>query len=404
MPSKICCTPGRAQPIFQFQLGTPKHPQHHLSLSASCWAPSRIIFATATAFCRNYKHLKHRLPSSSVGFWAPSRILCLCGAFLSPVAGVDAVALLNSRGTRYARSTWYWRSEFASISISAARVESIRPLGGRVMGGYEACKGVEDVRRVNGNGAGYGSGKLRTPGVDLFAGDAPASLGVPAAEMRAGAGGAAWGQNAKAALSGRWRGTLTRRCPCPRTGTPMDTFIDNNAIEEVSPSRVRRVWLAVVWTLTFYLPSFMLSFVGGMKRPDRRTQTATNTGSRYRASLSSMRSRGRILRLIPSDGALTLVTDPSLQLANQNFTDTEPTEIGQLSAGQSADWYTATFQPKMKNYCKGPLVTRHARPRRSLRTPTSPSECGRCTLSCFGAVLMTGGARSGGNAKTGSTI
>ncbi|KAJ7431400.1 hypothetical protein B0H11DRAFT_1941804 [Mycena galericulata] len=24
MPSKICCTPGRAQPIFQFRLGTPK--------------------------------------------------------------------------------------------------------------------------------------------------------------------------------------------------------------------------------------------------------------------------------------------------------------------------------------------------------------------------------------------
>ncbi|KAJ7455033.1 hypothetical protein B0H11DRAFT_2244798 [Mycena galericulata] len=192
---------------------------------------------------------------------------------------------------------------------------------------------------------GYGSGRLRTPGVDPFAGDVPASLGVPAAELGAGAGGAARGQTVKAALPGRWRGTLTRRCPCPRTGTPMDTFIDNNAIEEVPPSRVRRVWLAVVWRLTFYLPSFMLSFVGGMKRPDNTDSndywvaiqglcltlcsgtTAISRRSRATASLSSMRSRGRILRLIPPDGALTLFTDPSWQLAIQNFTDTEPTEI-----------------------------------------------------------------------------
>ncbi|KAJ7430024.1 hypothetical protein B0H11DRAFT_2264467 [Mycena galericulata] len=46
----------------------------------SYWAPSRIIFATATAFCRNYEHPKHRLPPS-VGFWAPyvANSLCLCG-------------------------------------------------------------------------------------------------------------------------------------------------------------------------------------------------------------------------------------------------------------------------------------------------------------------------------------
>lgn len=63
-------------------------------------------------------------------------------------------------------------------------------------------------------------------------------------------------------------------------------------------------------------------------------------------------------------GCPSLVTDSSLALTIKNFTDTEPTAIhtsGSLSSGNSAalksnDWYTSVFQPKMKNYFKGPLV------------------------------------------------
>ncbi|KAJ7447390.1 hypothetical protein B0H11DRAFT_2248452, partial [Mycena galericulata] len=63
-----------------------------ISLSECCWAPSRIIFAAATAFCRNFKFTSQASPSSSVGFWAdtlPLRRLFIAGR------SVDAVALLN---------------------------------------------------------------------------------------------------------------------------------------------------------------------------------------------------------------------------------------------------------------------------------------------------------------------
>ena len=41
-------------------------------------------------------------------------------------------------------------------------------------------------------------------------------------------------------------------------------------VEEVPTSAARRVWLVIVWTLTWWIPSFLLSYVGRMKRPDIR--------------------------------------------------------------------------------------------------------------------------------------
>ena len=43
-----------------------------------------------------------------------------------------------------------------------------------------------------------------------------------------------------------------------------------NAIEEVPTSRSRRFWLYVVWATTWWIPSFCLSYIGRMKRPDVR--------------------------------------------------------------------------------------------------------------------------------------
>ncbi|KAI0307192.1 chitin synthase [Multifurca ochricompacta] len=43
-----------------------------------------------------------------------------------------------------------------------------------------------------------------------------------------------------------------------------------NAIEEVPTSRSRRFWLYIVWATTWWIPSFCLSSVGRMKRPDIR--------------------------------------------------------------------------------------------------------------------------------------
>ncbi|THG97676.1 hypothetical protein EW026_g4373 [Hermanssonia centrifuga] len=43
-----------------------------------------------------------------------------------------------------------------------------------------------------------------------------------------------------------------------------------NAVEELPTSRTRRLWLWTVWGTTFWVPSFLLSSLGGMKRPDVR--------------------------------------------------------------------------------------------------------------------------------------
>ncbi|KAI0065969.1 glycosyltransferase family 2 protein [Artomyces pyxidatus] len=43
-----------------------------------------------------------------------------------------------------------------------------------------------------------------------------------------------------------------------------------NTVEEVPTSRSRRIWLYMVWASTWWMPSFLLSSVGRMKRPDIR--------------------------------------------------------------------------------------------------------------------------------------
>jgi chitin synthase len=59
-----------------------------------------------------------------------------------------------------------------------------------------------------------------------------------------------------------------------------------------------------------------------------------------------------------------LVTESALKLTYKNFTSVVPLTLhksGSLQSVQNTaldnvDWYTATFQPKMKNVHKGPLV------------------------------------------------
>ncbi|KAF8856331.1 hypothetical protein BDZ45DRAFT_625269 [Acephala macrosclerotiorum] len=58
----------------------------------------------------------------------------------------------------------------------------------------------------------------------------------------------------------------------------MGEFIDNmdpemaepKSIQTTSTSTKRRIWVIIVWSLTFWIPSFVLRFIGRMKRPDVR--------------------------------------------------------------------------------------------------------------------------------------
>ncbi|KAH9468950.1 hypothetical protein Pst134EA_009475 [Puccinia striiformis f. sp. tritici] len=42
----------------------------------------------------------------------------------------------------------------------------------------------------------------------------------------------------------------------------------NQTLEEVESSKARMWWVVIVWALTFYIPNFLLSTIGRMKRPD----------------------------------------------------------------------------------------------------------------------------------------
>ncbi|KAJ8594536.1 hypothetical protein M405DRAFT_480198, partial [Rhizopogon salebrosus TDB-379] len=209
------------------------------------------------------------------------------------------------------------------------------------------------------------------------------------------------------------------------------------AVEEVPSSRSRRWWLFLVWGFTGWIPSFVLRYVGRMKRPDIRlawrekvtifiliflmnalvifyivefgrllcpnfdkawttTEVAEHTGdsdwwvavqgqvydmSNFihgdHSDISGTASNAAndleelagldMTNYFPPPLVLAcpdLVTESSLELTYKNFTAVVPLAMhksGSLQSVQNtaldnADWYTATFQPKMNNYHKGPLV------------------------------------------------
>ncbi|KAG0695993.1 glycosyltransferase family 2 protein [Suillus ampliporus] len=209
------------------------------------------------------------------------------------------------------------------------------------------------------------------------------------------------------------------------------------AVEEVPSSSSRRWWLFLVWSFTGWIPSFVLRYVGRMKRPDIRlawrekltifiliflmnalvifyivefgrllcpnfdkawstTDLAQHTGdsdwwvavqgqvydmSNFihgdHSDLSGVASNSAsdleelagqdLTDYFPPPLVLAcpdLVTQSSLELVYKNFTPVVPLAMHKSGASESSQgtaldnegWYTATFQPKMKNYHKGPLV------------------------------------------------
>ena len=54
------------------------------------------------------------------------------------------------------------------------------------------------------------------------------------------------------------------------TGGLDPELADPKSITAEPVSKGRRIWVAIVWTLTFWIPSFVLRYIGRMKRPDIR--------------------------------------------------------------------------------------------------------------------------------------
>lgn len=107
-------------------------------------------------------------------------------------------------------------------------------------------------------GGGYGSGSYAgSPGAggnagasEIWGGDkaSPSGFATPPPGAARGAGGK--------------EGVLDRE------GKPQEG--EGKAVEVVPTSRGRRMWVALVWTLTWWIPSICLTHLGRMKRPDVR--------------------------------------------------------------------------------------------------------------------------------------
>ncbi|GAA5831323.1 hypothetical protein JCM11251_007835 [Rhodosporidiobolus azoricus] len=106
----------------------------------------------------------------------------------------------------------------------------------------------------SGGGGGIGGGGR---GSEIWGGDKPAPAGFQAPPPVLAAGGRGGGGG-----GGGKEGVLDRE------GRPQEG--DGKAIEEVPTSRARRMWVGVVWALTWWIPSVCLTHLGRMKRPDVR--------------------------------------------------------------------------------------------------------------------------------------
>ncbi|GAA5996871.1 uncharacterized protein JCM10292_006053 [Rhodotorula paludigena] len=112
-----------------------------------------------------------------------------------------------------------------------------------------------------GFGSGYGGGMGHGASAsEIWGKDKPTPAGFsapPPGAMGGGGNGGGFGNG-----GGGKEGVLDR------DGNPQEG--DGKAIEEVPTSRGRRIWVAMVWMLTWWVPTPCLTYLGRMKRPDVR--------------------------------------------------------------------------------------------------------------------------------------
>ncbi|GAA5924955.1 uncharacterized protein JCM15063_005776 [Sporobolomyces koalae] len=105
------------------------------------------------------------------------------------------------------------------------------------------------------------------------------SLAPPSAPYLAGLHGGSQNPITKSEIWGTDKATPAGFADVPRAGGNKEGVLDRDgkpqegegkAIEEIATSRARRIWVAMVWGLTWWVPSVCLTYLGRMKRPDVR--------------------------------------------------------------------------------------------------------------------------------------
>lgn len=109
--------------------------------------------------------------------------------------------------------------------------------------------------------------------------DSTFSLQPPSAPYLAGLHGGSQNPISQSEIWGNDKATPAGFAAVPRAGGNKEGVLDKDgkpqegegkAIEEIATSRGRRIWVAMVWGLTWWVPSVCLTYLGRMKRPDVR--------------------------------------------------------------------------------------------------------------------------------------
>ncbi|GAA6010875.1 hypothetical protein JCM11491_004577 [Sporobolomyces phaffii] len=109
--------------------------------------------------------------------------------------------------------------------------------------------------------------------------DSTFSLQPPSAPYLAGLHGGSQNPISGSEIWGTDKATPMGFADVPRAGGTKEGVLDKDgkpqegegkAIEEIATSRARRIWVAMVWGLTWWVPSVCLTHIGRMKRPDVR--------------------------------------------------------------------------------------------------------------------------------------
>ncbi|KAF5363873.1 hypothetical protein D9756_000062 [Leucocoprinus leucothites] len=132
-------------------------------------------------------------------------------------------------------------------------------IGMTMQSGYFGSESADNLLRLNDpSQGGYAAGGLPTPNM----GQRSFNAGPGTDE------GGAWSDWDKKSPSGPSSPNPGGFNPSPSAKENIVVKDAPNAVEEVPTTRSRRWWLWLVWATTWFMPTFLLKYVGRMKRPD----------------------------------------------------------------------------------------------------------------------------------------
>ncbi|KAJ3570648.1 hypothetical protein NP233_g4269 [Leucocoprinus birnbaumii] len=132
---------------------------------------------------------------------------------------------------------------------------------GLTQSGYFGSESADNLLRLNDPSQGYAVGGLPTPNIGQRSFNGGTDEGGAWSD---------WDKKSPGMPSSPNPNSGPGAFPHPSTLAKEGLVVKDapNAVEEVPTTRSRRWWLYIVWATTWFMPNFLLKFLGRMKRPD----------------------------------------------------------------------------------------------------------------------------------------